>query len=145
MKIYISGGMSGYPQSNYPLFELAAKDLRARGHEVVSPRELDRPQEAEKVWGRPEDDGMSASDAEYAQLIERDTGTIDASFDAIAFLPGWEHSGGAGREGERMDAVGGMAFTWAPWNENGLEQLWWGDFYYRHTTERAVSVPEPAR
>lgn len=38
--IYIAGPMSGLPELNFPAFHEAAADLRAQGHEVVSPAEL---------------------------------------------------------------------------------------------------------
>lgn len=40
MKWYISGPMSGYDDLNFPAFEAATTDLRERGHEVVSPAEI---------------------------------------------------------------------------------------------------------
>ena len=38
-RIYLSGPMSGLPDSNVPLFNAEAARLRARGYEVVNPAE----------------------------------------------------------------------------------------------------------
>ena len=47
MRLYLAGPMSGKPQMNFPAFEKAAKSLRRRGHDVVSPAELDSPEAQE--------------------------------------------------------------------------------------------------
>lgn len=39
-RTYIAGPMTGYPDLNYPAFRAEAARLRALGHEVVSPAEL---------------------------------------------------------------------------------------------------------
>jgi hypothetical protein len=38
-KLYISGPITGLPEGNYPAFNAAAADLRARGFEVENPAE----------------------------------------------------------------------------------------------------------
>ena len=40
MRVYIAGPMSGIENSNFPAFHAAAAELRALGHEVVNPAEL---------------------------------------------------------------------------------------------------------
>lgn len=44
MRAYLAGPMSNIPQFNFPAFDDAAADLRARGWDIVSPAELDRPE-----------------------------------------------------------------------------------------------------
>jgi hypothetical protein len=39
-KIYLSGPMKGYPESNYPLFMKVAEELRNQGHCVYNPAEF---------------------------------------------------------------------------------------------------------
>ena len=41
MRVYLSGPMSGYPESNYPRFNWLAMRLRLKGHEVMNPAEFD--------------------------------------------------------------------------------------------------------
>jgi hypothetical protein len=78
--IYISGPMTGIPEFNFPAFNAAAERLRAEGHAVVNPAELDV-QDAGKAM-------------EWADYLRRD---IKALMDckAIALLPGWDKSRGA--------------------------------------------------
>jgi hypothetical protein len=40
MRIYVAGPMTGYEHDNAPAFERAATMLRAQGHDVVTPIEL---------------------------------------------------------------------------------------------------------
>jgi len=47
MRYYISGPMSGHDDLNFPAFEAATKELRDRGHEVVSPAEINPDLEAD--------------------------------------------------------------------------------------------------
>lgn len=76
-RVYISGPMKGYVDSNYPAFEKAAARLRKAGYTVVSPHEL-----------IPEKPG------DYDSHMRADIkGLMDC--DEIAMLPGWERSSGA--------------------------------------------------
>ena len=66
--IYLSGPMTGYPDYNYPAFNLAAAALRAYGHRVYNP-----------------------AFAAFSAFI-----CLEA--DTIVALPGWEKSRGATAE-----------------------------------------------
>jgi len=77
MKIYICGPMTGLPEYNYPAFHAAAKALRAEGHTVVNPAELDH--SANETWP----DYMRTS---IKAMLDCDT---------IAILPGADNSKGA--------------------------------------------------
>ena len=79
MRIYVSGGMSGLPDLNFPAFHKAAASLRASGYEVVNPAELDDADPKELEWH---------------QYLRRDI-THLVTCDGIAMLPGWEKSKGA--------------------------------------------------
>ena len=79
-KIYLSGPMAGLPDHNYPAFFAAAAELRAAGHEVVNPAELN-----------PE------HDRPWVDCLRTDIREL-CSCEAIALLPGWENSKGANLE-----------------------------------------------
>ena len=90
MKVYIAGPMRGYEELNFPAFHEAAATLRAGGHEVVSPAELDL--EAfgtmEAIKAEAEKPGMLAG------FLKRDLAAmLDCT--TVALLPGWEKSQGA--------------------------------------------------
>lgn len=38
--LYVSGPMAGWPECNYPAFEVACRNLRAARYRVISPHEL---------------------------------------------------------------------------------------------------------
>lgn len=128
MRLYISGGMTGWPDNNLAAFEEAAVALRAEGHEVTSPVELD----PEEVL---EGDGWAADDEEYEGFLERDLALINAdNLDGVVFIQGWKTSGGAGREGRQAILERLALFTWVP--EYGLRQLTVARFLARSRTER---------
>lgn len=73
--IYLSGGMTGLPDYNYPAFNAEAARLRALGHVVENPAE------------NPEQDSWQAyMRVAIAQMMR---------CESVAFLPGWEESKGA--------------------------------------------------
>lgn len=80
MKLYISGPMAGYPNHNFPAFNVAESDLVAAGYEVLNPVNNGLPQ------GLPDQTYMRAD----LKMV------LDA--DGVAVLPGWEASWGAGIE-----------------------------------------------
>lgn len=79
-KIYIAGPMTGLPELNFPAFHAAAQELRAAGHDVINPAEINP--DPGTAW----EDCMRA---DIAQLV---------TCDAIFLLPGWERSRGASLE-----------------------------------------------
>lgn len=76
-RIYLSGPMSGLPESNYPAFHAEAERLRALGYHVENPAENEPP--ACGTW-------QGYMRRAVAQLI---------TCDVIALLPGWSESRGA--------------------------------------------------
>ena len=76
---YLSGGMRGYPELNYPTFNIIAKKLREMGHTVFNPAEYD-------------------VDKTFAECITRDLLAIIHECDGILFIPGWKESLGANVE-----------------------------------------------
>lgn len=87
MKVYLAGPMTGLPEFNFPAFDRAAEYLEEQGHEVFNPAQMDR------------DVGFDPASTAVSKEFLRDALRRDLSAicdaDAIAMLPGWEHSGGA--------------------------------------------------
>lgn len=131
MKVYLSGPMSGYPNNNAGVFRTAAAALKSMGHEVTSPVELDE--------GNGVDLSREATDLEYESLLERDLAIIPGH-DGMVLLPGWEKSGGVGREGRVALEHGLKLYTWRPETPRGLYVLDAGRFMHASTTRRAVSA-----
>lgn len=93
-QIYIAGPMTGRPQFNYPLFNSAAKQLRAVGHFVMNPAENHAPPGA--VW----EDYMRMA---IAQLLQ---------CECVAVLPEWETSRGASLEVTIAHRLGMPVMQW---------------------------------
>ena len=99
-RVYLSGPMSGIEELNYPAFNAAARDLRARGVHVENPAENSPPPCGTwQGWRR-------------LALLQL------ARCDAIYMLPGWEKSRGATVEHGLAVALGfqiihAEADTWA--------------------------------
>ncbi|WP_233099577.1 DUF4406 domain-containing protein [Pseudomonas psychrophila] len=85
--LYLSGPMTGLPDLNFPAFHAMAARLRAVGHAVVNPAELDHPT---KNWG---------------ECLRRDIVALMACH-CVVTLPGWEHSKGARLEVLIADRLG---------------------------------------
>ena len=77
MRVYLSGPMSGLPDLNFPAFHAEAARLRALGHDVVSPAEVNP------------DHSMP-----WEQCLRADIKAL-CDCDTIALMPGWENSKGA--------------------------------------------------
>ena len=80
MRVYIAGPMTGIPEMNFPAFHAVAAALRALGHEVVNPAELNP--DTSKSWAE-------CMRVDIAQLV---------TCDAVALLPGWSQSRGVAIE-----------------------------------------------
>lgn len=77
MKYYIAGPMTGYEDLNFPAFHEQAADLRSRGHEVISPAEIN-----------PD------LDADWTECMVEDIKQL-STCDAMLMLKGWQDSYGA--------------------------------------------------
>ena len=75
-RIYLSGPMTGLPGLNFAAFHAMTTNLRAGGHTVTNPAELNP-------------DGGTWNDC-----MRRDIAAL-MDCDTVATLPGWEHSKGA--------------------------------------------------
>lgn len=86
---YLSGPMTGLPDFNRPAFHAAAATLRAQGHVVINPAEVDLGPDA--TWA----DYMRIHLAEIARRVTQ-----------VFVLPGWESSRGAQLEVHVARALG---------------------------------------
>ena len=77
---YLSGPMSGKPDFNFPLFRRAAKTLRERGFNILSPVEMDE---------------FIADLPPWPELIGRDVTALIKHCDGIIMLPDWAASPGS--------------------------------------------------
>lgn len=93
-RIYLAGPMSGIAAFNFPAFDEAARRLRARGHEIVSPAELDDNVVRHLAMSSP--DGKSDERLpKWGALLARDVAIVADECDSVALLPGWANSRGA--------------------------------------------------
>ena len=119
MKVYVAGPMTGISQFNFPAFEAAAEDLRARGFEVVSPAELDDPKSRAAALasedGDPEAYNLATGET-WGDLLARDVKLIaDDGIEAIVVLEGWHASRGARLETFVGNALCGLpVFVYVP-------------------------------
>lgn len=104
MRLYLSGPMAGYEDSNYPAFVLAADVLREHGYEVENPAEF-----CEECRLMPDDDA-------YADFMRCALKKLMRA-DGVALLYGWEHSRGAKLEVQVAEVLGMKiknAYAWDP-------------------------------
>lgn len=88
-RIYVSGPMTGYKDKNFPAFMKASIALRAKGHRVINPAELDIG-EPEKTWEK---------------CLQRDIREL-MKCNSVATLRGWKQSRGAKLEVYIAKALG---------------------------------------
>lgn len=96
--VYLAGPMRGLPEFNFPAFREAAADLRARGHLVTSPAEMD--EELDGFDGKGNVEPLPFQD-----YMARDLPAVCAA-DAVVVLPGWQRSQGAQLEVYVAETVG---------------------------------------
>ncbi len=117
MRLYIAGPMTGLPQFNYPAFINMAEDLRIFGHDVVSPAELDDPDDKAAALASPDGAMLSYTEGTsktWGDFLARDVKLLaDDGIEGIVVLPGWTKSRGARLETYVGNALCGLpVFTW---------------------------------
>lgn len=90
MKLYLAGPMTGVEHFNFPAFAAATEQLRAVGHDVLSPHEVVLPCGCS---GLPPQCG--ADDHAWAEFMRSDLIAMLEHAQGVALLPGWERSRGA--------------------------------------------------
>ena len=97
MKLYVAGPMSGIPQFNYPAFIAAADKLRAAGHEVINPAEMDDPET--KAEAMASEDGVlvggTCNGETWGDFLARDVKIVADDVDGVVVLDNWFTSRGA--------------------------------------------------
>ena len=98
MTDYLAGPMRGIPFFNFPAFDEARDKLRALGHEVISPADIDRENGFDAML-LPEDTDWNVIPPQLNldALIERDLAAVRRCHFVVT-LPGWQHSVGARAE-----------------------------------------------
>ena len=90
-RIYIAGPMTGIPAHNYPAFHAEAARLRALGHEVVSPAEINEGLEHEGWSACMRRDLVALASCETLQLLDGHIHSRGAQLEvSIAYALGME-------------------------------------------------------
>ncbi len=99
-RVYVSGPMTGYPDNNFPAFDLAASKLRDLGYQVCSPADTD------KYLGQ-------LTHEQYLRFdFER---VLEADF--LVALKGWQKSMGALSELLMAVRMGTKCWEWENFEE----------------------------
>ena len=94
-KVYIAGPMTGHPQHNIPAFDAHAELLRSYGYEVVSPAELDDPEDRAVALASMTG-SLAGHSKTWGDFLARDVKLLaDDGIEGIVVLPGWQTSRGA--------------------------------------------------
>lgn len=109
---YLAGPMRGKPNFNFPLFDAAAKWLRAQGFTVFSPAERDR-QDGFNPENNPEWSKGSNQPHSIAHYMAIDLPEV-CKADAIAVLEDWENSQGCNIEVAVGAEVGKSVYSLIP-------------------------------
>jgi hypothetical protein len=119
---YIAGPMTGKPQFNFPAFEAAARDLRYRGCDVVSPHELDEPEVKAEALASGDGklhDGKIAGRT-WADILSKDVKVVADLCGGVVVLPDWDTSKGATLEVFVAITCGHKLFKYMPSVPSGL-------------------------
>lgn len=96
--LYVAGPMTGLPEKNLPAFHAAEAALRAVGYEVINPARHDELS--------PGLDWLGYMRVSLADMLKAD---------ALAMLPGWHKSRGAGVEYDLAQGLGMRAHPLDLW------------------------------
>ena len=118
-RAYLAGPMSGISQFNFPAFLRAAEYLRSAGCDIVSPAEIDDPEDRDFIMASTDGKAMPNGKT-WGDFLARDVKIIADQVQAIIFLPRWERSRGA-----RLEATVGLLsqHVFFEYLEDG--PVWW--------------------
>ena len=97
MKVYLASKMRGLPSFGAEEFRKAARVLRERGFEVVSPLEMDEAAGI-SVDGLTGFEDLSYQGFNIRATLANDIRVVLLDVDAVVLLPGWRDSRGATAE-----------------------------------------------
>ena len=121
MKVYTAGKMTGLPSFGAEGFRKAARVLRERGFEVISPLEMNE-DAGIYVDGLTGFEDLADQGFDLRTTLANDLNVVLLNVDAVMLLPGWRDSRGAIAEYATARAAGvptweltyedeGIAFT----------------------------------
>lgn len=113
MKLYLGGPMTGIPLYNFPAFHEAADVLRKRGHEIVSPAEMDQGDGFD-----PETDAAES----HLHYMRRDLAAV-MECEGVVMLPGWRQSKGARCEFTVAETCGLALLEYDPTVDGGVRTV----------------------
>ena len=105
MKVYTAGKMRGLPSFGAEGFRKAARVLRARGFEVISPLEMDE-DAGIYVDGLTGFEDLADQGFDIRHTLMADLHVVLMGVDAVVLLPGWRDSRGAIAEYATAQAAG---------------------------------------
>lgn len=108
---YLAGPMSNVPFHNFPLFDEVAAELRGNGYNIVSPAELDDPDDRAAALSDESGD-IERTNGTWGDYLARDVKIVSDQVDGIVFLPGWADSRGACLEAYVGLLTGKEFFAW---------------------------------
>ena len=98
-KVYVAGPMRGYPEFNFPAFNVATVKLQAAGHTVFNPAARDAMMHGEDFSKSNPDGDIEQAEKDFGfslrEAMAADLAWICEHADAIFLLKGWEKSAGA--------------------------------------------------
>ena len=94
MKVYLAGKMRGLPSFGAEEFRKAARVLRERGFEVISPLEMDE-DAGIRVDGLTGFEDLADQGFDIRSTLMADLEAVLFDVDAVVLLPGWQGSRGA--------------------------------------------------
>lgn len=116
MKVYTAGKMRGLPSFGAEEFRKAARVLRERGFEVISPLEMDE-DAGISVDGLTGFEDLADQGFDLRTTLANDLTVVLLDVDAVVLLPGWSGSLGAIAEYATAQAAG--VPTWELTYEDG--------------------------